>query len=467
MGSNRLVVIEINEIPLSLMTWFAQREPKSTVATLLQQGSVGQTQVFEEADRELYPSQTWATLATGVAYEKHGIYWYGDPKPAEFPLYWQEAAKHRSVGILGTLHSSPLAQQGTQPGLRFAVPDPFASDAATFPRSLEALQRFNLSMTQSNSRAVASRFPAADYLRGLAVLPGSGVRPATLTRLTSLAAQVASGRVPKERLRSAQFVLMADVFHKQMREHDPDLGVFFTNHVASSMHRYWPASFPADWDPHPYDEAWIERFDEEIPFAMAALDRFLGEVWAMAKQTDRTLVMFSSMGQEGGGPVDEGGPQALVIDDGRLLASKLGVTGSFDILQAMAPHLTLRFDDAANAVEAENTLAAVRLDDRPLVVHRAEDTVTITYHLGSDTDTVKVNGNEHNSASLGFRTVEVSEHKAGRHMPYGLMLCAAPGGNQAPLPAEPVDLVEVAPALLAALGLPPLPHHSEPSFKLG
>ena len=220
-GRARLMVIETNEIPLSLMRWYAATRPTSSIARLLADGSVGQTQVFEEGGRELYPSQTWATLATGVGYEKHGVYWYGDPKPAEFPLYWQHAALHRSVGILGTLHSSPLKDQADQPGIRFALPDAFASDSEALPRSLSALQSFNLAMTRSNSRAVASRLPLNDYARGLTVLPTAGLRPKTMAGLGALAAGVAAGRVPKERLRTGQFLMLADVVLEPSRRSRP------------------------------------------------------------------------------------------------------------------------------------------------------------------------------------------------------------------------------------------------------
>ena len=177
------------------------------------------------------------------------------------------------------------------------------------------------------------------------------------------------------------------------------------------------------------------------------------------------MVLVSSMGQEGGGPVDEGGSKALVADDGYRLASELGVEGPFEVLQAMAPHLTLRFEDVDAAVRAKAVLDALILDDRPTIVHRAGDTVTLTYRLGTDASTVVVNGQPRDPASLGFRTVAVSEYKAGRHMPNGLILCLGPSGAQPSLPDDPVDLIEIAPALLQALGVDLLPHHREPTIQ--
>ncbi len=460
----RLIVIETNEIPLTLYRWYAELKPESTIATLLDAGVVGESQVFEEADRELYPSQTWATLATGMPYEKHGVYWYGDPKPAEFPLYWQHIAEHRTVGLVGTLHSSPLGDQGGQLGLRFALPDAFAGDAEALPRSLEPLQAFNLAMTGRNSRAVANVVPISDYMAGLRSLKGAGVSVKTLARLGHLAASVASRRVAKERLRTAQFVLLADVFMRQMQTFDPDLGILFTNHVAAAMHRYWPASFPDDWSEHPYDHDWIDRFQGEIPAAMHELDRLLAETLDFCRASDRTLLLASSMGQEGGGPVDEGGDHDLVLDDADLFVQALGLDEDAVVLHAMAPHLTLRFESATKAKDVERRLGTTLLQGRPLTVDRADSTLTMTYHFRGDVDSVRIDDTVFAPAQAGFRRVAVTEHKAGRHAPRGAVIV----GNSpvASMPDGSFDLEELAPAIIESLGVPELAHHRTPTLRL-
>ena len=77
--------------------------------------------------REIYPSQTWASLGTGTRFEDHHVYWFGDPKPEAFPFYWQAAAAERTVGLVGVLHSSPLSEQCADANVVFALPDAFAS----------------------------------------------------------------------------------------------------------------------------------------------------------------------------------------------------------------------------------------------------------------------------------------------------------------------------------------------------
>ncbi len=469
-SSSPLTVIEANEIPLSIFRWYSRLRPRSTVAEILRRHHATESFVEESPDRELYPSQTWATFATGIGYEKHGIYWYGDPKPAEFPLYWQLAAQHVSVGIAGTLHSSPLSAQGGQPGLRFALPDAFATDADTLPTSLSGLQQFNLDMTRGNSRAVGSTFPVGAYAAGVSAV-ARVARLRTMAELGQMATLVAAGKINRERLRTGQFLLMGDAFARQLRKHQPTLAIFFTNHVAAAMHRYWPASFPNEWVDHPYDDDWIGRFRDEIPAAMDAFDRFLGEQLAFCQATNRRLLVVTSMGQRGGEALDSIEDQVLVVDDAGRFASALGVVAPFELLHAMVPHLSLRFADTDTARAEERRLQAVTLDGRTLRIDRAQSTVTVTYHLPEAAERLTFAPSSDQPARLltpaqvGLRWLEVNEHRAGRHMPFGSVLLA--NAPRASFDEEPVDLLELAPAILQSIGVRPAPHHREPRVSLG
>lgn len=460
----RLIVFEINEIPLSILEWYAARKPRSTIAKVLATDAVGQTVASDEGVKELYPSQTWASLATGVPYDKHGVYWYGDPKPAEYPLYWQAAAARRRVGLVGTLHSSPFEEQCGADGITFAVPDVFGPTATTRPDSLEPFQAFNQTMTGRNARAVTSTAPVQDYLSGLRATTGSGVRPATMARLASLAAGVAAGRIPKERLRTAQFLLMADVFEAQLRRTAPDLGILFTNHMAAAMHRYWPASFPDDWDEPIRTPEWVARYQNEIPAAVTELDRTLARLLAWCRDTDTTLVLLSSMGQVGGGQQDAETEQTLVVRDPEAFARTLGMDPTAELRSAMVPHLTYRFGSEAAAAQRADRLRSLRLERGSLTIDRSGDAITVTYHLDEVEDVLTIDGQPISVSAAGLEWVPVSEHKAGTHDPLGSIVVI--NSPTAELPDEPIDYLEVAPAILRCLEVPPLAHHREPTLTL-
>ncbi|MDZ7677788.1 MAG: hypothetical protein U5K29_04495 [Acidimicrobiales bacterium] len=308
-----------------------RREPGSVFAHLVEQGQLVETEVTEKLHRELYPSQTWYSMNSGVPYEKHQVFWYGDPKPAEHPLYWQVAARAgRSVGVVNTLHSSPLAQQCADGNFAFVIPDCFAESPDTVPAKYRRFQELNLELTNESGRN-ASVKPRLSYLGTGASLPMLGVRPTTMGRVGAMAARVATKRMNKERLRVAQSMLLSDMFVKLCRKHDPDLAVYFTNHVASAMHRYWYALFPDDWTEARYSDEWVERYSDEIPAAMRALDNGIADVWKWCEATDRTLVVLTSMGQRAAPALDTSATGTAVVRDPVRFAEALGVASPFTV----------------------------------------------------------------------------------------------------------------------------------------
>ena len=402
----------------------------------------------------------------GVPFEEHGVFWYGDPKPARYPLYWQAvAAAGRSTGVVGTLHSSPLGDQCDFEAMEFAIPDAFAESPESVPGRLHSLQEFNLAMTRRNSRAVADTAPWRQYLSAVGALARNGLAPGTGVELGRLAAGVAAGRTVKERLRVGQFHLMADQFSRLARRHDPDLAVFFSNHVASAMHRYWYTIFPEDWNEEIYDREWVARFSGEIPYAMRSLDTWLERWMRWVEDSDRTLLILSSMGQHGGSPVDTSVDETLVVDDPRRFASVLGLPDRFTVGNAMVPQITYRFVSSDDAGRAGQRLRDLRSDRLVLSVDRHGNAVTITYEtLPGDGAKVEIDGRIHHLAEAGLKSIEVSEHRAATHHPLGsVIVYNSPTGR---VPDRPFNYLGVAPAILESLDVDPLAHHRCAGFGL-
>ena len=104
----KLIVLEINEMPLRVFRQFQKMRPGSHLDELLKSSQVIETLAQDVDQAVLYPAQTWASLNTGASYSAHNIHWYNDPKPAECPLYWKTLAENGfSIGIVNSLHSSP------------------------------------------------------------------------------------------------------------------------------------------------------------------------------------------------------------------------------------------------------------------------------------------------------------------------------------------------------------------------
>ncbi len=456
----RLIVLEINELPRRVVDWWIEQAPDGGLARLLDRGTFTETVLDEELPRDLYPSQSWASVGTGVPWVDHGVFWYGDPKPARYPFYWQAAAAAgRSVGLVGVLHSSPLELQAADPNIRFLVPDAFAGDADTRPDDLRPLQELNLRASRRSAR-VASVRPSFADAAALRSVRTAGLTPSTASRLAGLAGSVAVGRVGRERLRAGQTMLLGDVFRAQIRRFDPDLAVTFTNHVAAAMHRYWAATFPEDYPEPPYDEAWRERHRDELPFAMRMLDREIDLTLELADATDREVVLVSSMGQKADVELRTDQTHQAVVRDGAAFLRALGIEDTSPVNAAMVPQLTVTTDSSDDADRLESALRE-RLGPSAKEIMVSDHVVTATYDIE-----VIADGAAESAARilLGRRSVDafdagvtvepITDHRSGRHSPFGVLVTDRSTGL-----ADRVDAFEFAPWLLGRLGVEPLAHH--------
>jgi len=454
----RLLVLEINELPKRIVDWWIEREPNSAFAHLVGAGSITETVLDERLPRDLYPSQSWASVNTGVPFERHGVFWYGDPKPKDFPLYWQVAADAgRSVGLMGVLHSSPRSVQASGPSYRFVMPDLFGDDASTVPTSLGPIQELNLKLTRQSARVASLRLHPSDAVAA-ASLVRRGVRPATLRELSVMAAQVARGAWNKERLRVGQSMLLADVFVKQVRSHDPDLSMIFLNHLAAFMHRYWAATFPDDWtEGSGYSSEWVERHAEELPYAMRGLDRIVGQMSALASETGRTLVIVSSMGMKADTTVDaQSRFQAVVRNPEKFLAAA-GLSPALEIRSAMVPQFTVVADSADEATHVESRLRALLgqgMNDTMVALEGDRHVMTLSYAPPTEHNAVFVGDAWVEPSSVGMTIEAIDDHRSGRHSPRGVLV----SDRQESWPTE-ISAFDVAPMMLDRLGVDALPHH--------
>ena len=455
----RLIVLEINELPRRVVDWWIDQAPDGGLARLLARGTFTETVLDEELPRDLYPSQSWASVSTGVPWADHGVFWYGDPKPARFPFYWQAAAAAgRTVGLVGVLHSSPIDVQAADPHIQFLVPDAFAGDPTTRPDDLGPLQELNLRASRRSAR-VASVRPSLADAGALRSIRAAGLTTSTASRLAALAGSVAVGWVGRERLRAGQTMLLGDVFRAQIERFDPDLAVTFTNHVAAAMHRYWAATFPEDYPEPPYDAEWRRAHADELPFAMRMLDREIEATLELADTTDREIVLVSSMGQHADVELDTDRTHQAVVRDGAAFLRALGVDDHTPVNAAMVPQLTIMADSADDA-ERLHTDLRDRLGGGAREVMVADHVVTVTYDLeivpgdAGAADRIQLGRRTVDAADAGVTVDPITDHRSGRHSPLGVLIADRSAG----LP-DRLDAFEIAPWLLTRLGVEPLAHH--------
>ena len=446
---------------------FAEAAPSSHLARLLRESRVFTTEAGDVPPGFLYPSQTYASLNTGAPYVQHRIHWYNDPKPADYPLYWRILTRRGyRVGLVNSLHTAPVDELVNDDRIAFLIPEVYAATPTTKPSAYRSFQQFHQQVTSENRRLVTLS-PGLREARMALRLPSLGVTPRTMLQVARIVAGTAARRATKERLRNVPFLLTADMFMRLLLRHPVDLAVFFTNHIASSMHRYWYAFFPDERPADAYDDAWVTRYAREIPLSLGLFDAFVGRVMEFARATDRVLIVNSGMGQcANPQPYTNRASQYMVKDLGRFLAS-LGVPEhSYEVRSAMAPQHTIEFSSAPAADQAFRTLDAWGVVPPRPWLDRNGNVLTISVRENWVDSMPPSLAATMTPDALGLVSVDIDDHGAGRHHPDGVLIVNT---GQAP-PADRdrfrIDYLEFAPAVLEFFGAPRPPYMIEPRFEI-
>ena len=243
--SKRIVLLELNEVPLIVFQRYADKS--RSFRKLLNLFTVYHTRSHDNT--HLSPWVTWPTVHRGVTHEKHHIDNLGQDlavQNKEYPPIWQHLkARGLSVGVYGSLHSSQIPEDFND--YKFYVPDPFSPHSICNPQSLSSFQDFQLRLSRKSARNVSSSIASTQPITLLFTLLQKGL---TIRSLVLLVLQLIHERIDKARLarrRILQVYLNFDVFKRLLYTKKPSFSTFFTNHVASSLHRYWEASYPSDY----------------------------------------------------------------------------------------------------------------------------------------------------------------------------------------------------------------------------
>ena len=130
-------------------------------------------------------------------------------------------------------------------------------------------------------------------------LPHLGITMKTLTNVLGQLLLERKAPQVKTRRRTYQSVLAFDIYMKLLKTQKPQFSTYFSNHVASAMHRYWAATFPNDYEVNNLPQEWIQDFSYEIDFAMLRVDEFFHHLTHFAQANpEYKVIVASSMGQK-------------------------------------------------------------------------------------------------------------------------------------------------------------------------
>lgn len=468
------ILLELNEVPLRVVHHFAERHPYSAFTRFLKQGR--QWEAVTPDGGHLSPWITWPTLHRGVPGTEHGVVALGqDVTEADrkYPPVWQLlASAGRAVGLFGSLHSYPPPKNAYN--YAFYVPDTFAAGPEAHPQQLSAFQKFNLHMVDRSGRNVSSEVPVKEALNFLLRSIPAGLRPATLAKVLN---QVASERIWKHRSarrRTIQSILAFDLFLAQLEAKKPQASFFFTNHVASAMHRYWPATFTEDYRVTQWEDAWVRRFSGEVDYAMGEADRMLSDLMAFADRNPEYLILVSgSMGQAAVDNPDRKISTEILVRDMSKFLGQLGVEGGWERRRTMEPTYTLAFEAEESADQVAQGLTSLKIAGEP-VQHRRLDARSIEFVLGSsnvrnDHFTIAIGNRAITPEAMGLANVPIEDEvgAAAYHVPEGMLLAYDPLGEvRQGTASQPVLTTRIAPTLLDLLGVDIPPYMDDPIDEL-
>ncbi len=470
--AQKVIVLEINEVPLRLFGHFQSMRPGSHIDRLMNSAKVIETLAQDVDESFLYPSQTWASLNTGASYEQHQIHWYNDPKPAQYPLYWKTLANAGvTVGAVNTLHSSPAAAyaEGNEQ-YKFLIPDCFAPDSYTKPAYYEPFQSLNLKAVSTNSRAASLKAPMQEAMATVLNAPRYGIRMRSMINGAVLVTKILMKKANRERLRNLQFPLVADIFLHQLKKSDPELAIMFTNHIAGNMHRYWYALFPDDYQRDIYDAQWMAKYGTEILAAVDMLDEYLGVFMKLAEESNRILVLVSSMGQHANQNLTPEYRASHAHDfrltDVKKLMARLAPEGkyTFRVESAMVPQYTLEFPSAAEAAKCAAEIRESKLTVKGLAIQvdANQSVLTVSVTPEPRAPHYVIRGKEYQYDELGFSRLDIDDHHSGCHCPEGSLIIY--NSRTAAVAQRSVNYLEYAPALLKHFGVTRPDFMLEPTF---
>ena len=419
----QIIFLELNEVPLLLFERFANSSPP--FKRLFTQFSVYRTLSIDNV--HLSPWITWATVHRGVTHEFHGIENFGQDlteRDKEYPPIWQRLkSRGLSVGVYGSLHSSNLPEDFSQ--YDFYVPDPFASHSVCNPKTLSFFQEFQLHLSRKSARNVDPSIGAPNLIALFRSLLSAGL---TLRTVYRIAYQIFSERLNRARL-SRRRVLQAsinfDIFKTLLYRHNPSFSTFFTNHVASSLHRYWEASFPGDYSSPVQSIKWCKTFRHEIPHAMNTATEFIAELMKYVDHSPNAeLWVCTSMGQSPVEGYEAIKSQLYLVNPSALLAF-LGLDSSaYTIEPTMAPRVTFRAATQRDNFALVESLRGFMIAGKALEVMTGCNSATLRIMHWNVLPSLTFNGSDVLLSDAGFEMVDISDSSgtSAYHIPEGVLM---------------------------------------------
>ncbi len=441
----KIINLEINEVSPNLINDYIRKNKSCNLAKLLRKKNlqIFTTKALDISKERLYPSQTWASFNTGKPYSEHKCYWYSDYLNYDELIWNKLVSKNKSVGILGSLHSSKLPKDLlTNKNYKFYLPDCFSNQDLTKPERYKNFQSLNNTLVGKSARVTGVKnlinTLSRNLLRMIIFPKKFGISILSIKMILSIIYFSFRYR-NKEMLRMAQFPLLASIFAELYSKYQPSYSTLFSNHVAGNMHRYWYAYDRSSFfNKNKYPEKWIRKNKRLIFLSLDLMDSFIGHILTKKAFKDCIILITSSMGQEANSKFDK---KYLAKYDGKIIDinlflqkfytfffEKYGFKVELNCNRNMAPQYGFSIKNKETKEmkvvvrSISDFVASLGFENK---VDEESGSIVLTLSPSEDIKLQnKYKLNELNSkyAKYGFEFFPIEDHHSGKHCEYGSLI---------------------------------------------
>ena len=236
------------------------------------------------------------------------------------------------------------------------------------------------------------------------------------------------------------------------------MSTFFTNHVASSMHRYWPATFPNDYTDFSMSQKWQDTYKNEIWHALGKADFHIKKLLDFIERNrDFTLIIASSMGQSSVNRAEKIENQ-LLLTEPELLMDVLGIGAeNWEQKLAMAPQCIFRFQRNEDLNAFLSSIGTLRVRNVGIEAKSIGDnSVRISFghaNFNLSCDEITLGDELVAPRKIGLEVVNIQDESGSYayHIPEGILLIFNGGKNDST--NDVVSTTQIAPSILKHFGI--------------
>ena len=259
--------------------------------------------------------------------------------------------------------------------------------------------------------------------------------------------------------RTYQSIIGFDIFYKQLETHRPDFVTFFTNHVASSQHRYWAAAFPDDYESLKLGREWVETYNGEIIYTMKKADEMIGRlVNFIEKNPEYSLWILSSMGQQAV-EAKEIYTDLFVTNAKKFMDNFDLGSGYYELKPSMVPQFNVQIH-VDKRKEFEEKLATFRINGKTIQSRqKAEGFYSLDIgfpNLDESKIKIEIMGQIIPLLHSGMENVKIQDRcgATAYHIPQGSFIIYAPSKGLNGNDVANVSTTEIAPTILRNFSIP-------------